>query len=202
MVNALLFWRYFPAHAPRYWICMAISSFDTHNYFKQLTTSGIAFKHAEAHTKALTTFMSNELVRRSDLIEFKSEIRFELGEFKAEMKSNFDEFKSEIRFEFSEFKAEMKSNFDEFKSEIRFDFSEFKSDIKMEMDKRFDDVYQKFDAINKRFDTIDQKFDAIDQKFYAIDTRFAGMQGQLDLLKWMMGFTLTGVFTILFKLFL
>ncbi|MDB5989887.1 MAG: hypothetical protein JWQ10_1290 [Herbaspirillum sp.] len=134
---------------------MAISSFDTHNYFRQLTTSGIAFRHAEAHTKALTTFMSNELVRRSDLKEFKSEIRFEFGEFK-----------SEIRFEFSEFKAEMKSDFDEFKS------------------------------------AIDKKFDAIDKKFYAVDTRFAGIQGQLDLLKWMMGFTLAGVFTILFKLFL
>lgn len=123
---------------------MAISSFDTHNYFKQLTTSGITFKHAEAHTKALTTFMSNELVRRSDLNEFKSEIRFE--------------------------------------------FSEFKSEIKMEM--------------NQRFDDIDKKFDDIDKKFYAVDTRFAGMQGQLDLLKWMMGFTLAGVFAILSKLFL
>jgi hypothetical protein len=169
MVNALLFWRYFPAHAPRYWIFMAISSFDTHNYFRQLTTSGIAFRHAEAHTKALTTFMSNELVRRSDLKEFKSEIRFEFGEFK-----------SEIRFEFSEFKAEMKSDFDEFKSAID----------------------KKFDAIDKKFDAIDRKFDAIDKKFYAVDTRFAGIQGQLDLLKWMMGFTLAGVFTILFKLFL
>jgi len=78
---------------------MAISSFDTHNYFKQLTTSGITFKHAEAHTKALTTFMSNELVRRSDLNEFKSEIRFEFSEFKAEIISEFSEFKSEIKME-------------------------------------------------------------------------------------------------------
>jgi len=72
-------------------------SFDTHNYFKQLTTSGITFKHAEAHTKALTTFMSNELVRRSDLNEFKSEIRFEFSEFKAEIISEFSEFNPKLK---------------------------------------------------------------------------------------------------------
>ncbi|HWZ48502.1 MAG TPA: coiled-coil domain-containing protein [Herbaspirillum sp.] len=123
---------------------MAITSLDTHDYVKRLTASGITYRQAEAHTKALTAFMGNELVRRSDLSAFKSEIKSDLSDFRS-------------------------------------DLSAFKSEMKSELHTRCGES---------------------DKKFCGIETRFAGIQGQLDLLKWMTGFNLAGVLAIMLKLFL
>lgn len=73
---------------------MAITSLDTHDYVKRLTASGITYRQAEAHTKALTAFMGNELVRRSDLSAFKSEIKSDLSDVRSDLSA----FKSEIIF--------------------------------------------------------------------------------------------------------
>ncbi|MBW9331896.1 DUF1640 domain-containing protein [Herbaspirillum sp. RU 5E] len=59
---------------------MATTLFDTHEYVKRLEAAGIPTDQAEAHAKALAEAMNNELVRKSDLNEFRAEVKgqFEL----------------------------------------------------------------------------------------------------------------------------
>jgi hypothetical protein len=60
------------------------------------------------------------------------------------------------------------------------DFNEFRSEIKIE--------FSEFRA-------------EVNAKFAAIETRFASVHGEMTLLKWMLGFNLTGTIGILLKLF-
>jgi acyl-CoA reductase-like NAD-dependent aldehyde dehydrogenase len=59
---------------------MATTLFDTHDYVKRLEAAGIPTDQAEAHAKALAEAMTNELVRKTDLNEFRAEVKgqFEL----------------------------------------------------------------------------------------------------------------------------
>ncbi|BEV15559.1 CCDC90 family protein [Herbaspirillum sp. DW155] len=59
---------------------MATTLFDTHEYVKRLEAAGIPTDQAEAHAKALAEAMNNELVRKTDLNEFRAEVKgqFEL----------------------------------------------------------------------------------------------------------------------------
>lgn len=59
---------------------MATTFFDTHDYVKRLIASGISSDQAEAHAKALAEAMNTELVKKSDLNEFRTEVKgqFEL----------------------------------------------------------------------------------------------------------------------------
>ncbi|MCA1323762.1 CCDC90 family protein [Herbaspirillum sp. alder98] len=53
---------------------MATTFFDTHAYVKQLEASGVSTEQAEAHATALAQAMNNELVKKADLNEFRSEV--------------------------------------------------------------------------------------------------------------------------------
>lgn len=59
---------------------MATTLFDTHEYVKRLEAAGVPADQAEAHAKALADVMNNELVRKSDMNEFRAEVKgqFEL----------------------------------------------------------------------------------------------------------------------------
>ena len=59
---------------------MATTFFDTHAYVKQLEASGVSTEQAEAHATALAQAMNNELVKKADLNEFRSEVNTRLTE--------------------------------------------------------------------------------------------------------------------------
>ena len=170
---------------------MTITSLDTHDFVNRLTSSGITLQHAEAHTKALTVFMGNELVRRTDLSTFKIEMRSESTTFRSEVRSELhafrlelNEFKTEVRSELNAFRLELK----EFKTEMRSELNAFKSEIRSEL--------QAFRLELKEFQT------ELDKKFCSIETRFIKIEGELRLGRWMTGFLLASQLAIMFKLFL
>jgi hypothetical protein len=57
--------------------------------------SGIPTQEAKAHAKALGEAMSNELAKRSDLNEFRTEVRGELKTLRAEVNGKFNEVKGQ-----------------------------------------------------------------------------------------------------------
>lgn len=59
---------------------MATIFFNTHDFIKRLIHSGISVDQAEAHATALAEAMRTELMKRSDLNEFRAEVKgqFEL----------------------------------------------------------------------------------------------------------------------------
>jgi hypothetical protein len=59
---------------------MATTFFDTYDYVKRLEAAGVSTNQAEAHAKALSDAMNNELAKKTDLNEFRAETRgqFEL----------------------------------------------------------------------------------------------------------------------------
>jgi hypothetical protein len=66
---------------------VAITLFDTHSYVKRLEKSGVPSDQAEAHAKVLADVMNKELLKKSDLDEF----RIEVGEKFAEVGTRFTE---------------------------------------------------------------------------------------------------------------
>jgi hypothetical protein len=86
---------------------MANTFFDTHDYITQLTVSGIPFKEAEAHAKALGKAMNDELAKKTDLnalrVETKADLntlRADLNAFRAEAKADLNMFRAETRGQF------------------------------------------------------------------------------------------------------
>jgi hypothetical protein len=54
---------------------MATTFFDTHDYVKRLEAAGVSTHQAEAHAKALSDAMNTELVKKTDLNEFRVETK-------------------------------------------------------------------------------------------------------------------------------
>ncbi|RXZ38719.1 hypothetical protein D9O50_04260 [Oxalobacteraceae bacterium CAVE-383] len=63
---------------------MAATFFDTYDYVKRLEASGVSTDQAEAHAKALSDAMINELVRKADLNEFRAEVTGRFTETKGQ----------------------------------------------------------------------------------------------------------------------
>ena len=54
---------------------MSTTFFDTHDYVKSLQAAGVPPDQAEAHAKALGEAMNSELVKKTDLNEFRAETK-------------------------------------------------------------------------------------------------------------------------------
>jgi len=63
---------------------MATTLFDTHEYVKRLEATGIPIEQAEAHATALAEAMNNELVKKSDLNEFRAEVATSFAEVRGQ----------------------------------------------------------------------------------------------------------------------
>jgi len=63
---------------------MATTYFDTHDYVKSLEAAGVPAAQAEAHAKALGDAMTNELAKKSDLNDFRAEVKTSFTEIKGQ----------------------------------------------------------------------------------------------------------------------
>jgi hypothetical protein len=75
---------------------MTNTFFDTHDYVSQLMASGIPIQEAEAHAMALGEAMNNALAKKTDLNEFRAEVKGQM----AEVKGQFREFRAEVKGQF------------------------------------------------------------------------------------------------------
>lgn len=136
---------------------MARPFFDTLHYVKRLTASNVSDEQAEAHARALSDAMNNELVRKSDLNETRSELKADINELRAEFRHDINELRAEVKHDINELRAEVKSDINDLRTEVKADINEFRAEV---------------------------------------DGRFIKVQGQFDLLKWMIGFVLAGTMSI------
>jgi uncharacterized protein YnzC (UPF0291/DUF896 family) len=107
---------------------VATAFFDTHRYIKCLKISGTPANQAEAHATALAEIMNNQIVRKSDLNTFKSEMKADFNAFKIEVKTDMHD----LRNDFAEFKMEVKTDIHNLGSdfaELKADVGEFKADV-------------------------------------------------------------------------
>ena len=115
--------------------------FDTLEFVKTLTASGVAAPHAEAiaraHAKSMGDLVGNDLATKSDLKVLRAEIKSELdglrSEIKAQLVSQRSEFKADNDSLRSELKADNASLRSELKSEISSLRSELKADFQTEL---------------------------------------------------------------------
>ncbi|MDB5774007.1 MAG: hypothetical protein JWP38_140 [Herbaspirillum sp.] len=84
----------------------------------------------------------------------------------------------------NEFRAEVKADMAKLRSEAKSNLNEFRVEVKADMDKLRSETRADLNAFRTE-----------------VGLKFAEIKGNFDLLKWMVGFTLAGMVSIMFKIF-
>ena|ERR1700750_744994 len=113
----------------------------------------------------------------SDVMNNELARKSDLNELRGAVTADISALRSEVKADISELRSELKADINELRSELKADINELRSEFKADMN-----------------------------EFRAeVDGRFIKVQGQFDLLKWMLGFVLAGtasIVSILLKMLL
>ena len=100
--------------------------FDTLEFVKTLTASGVAAPHAEAiaraHAKSMGDLVGNDLATKSDLKVLRAEIKSELDGLRSEIKAQLVSQRSELKADNASLRSELKSEISSLRSELKADF--------------------------------------------------------------------------------
>ena len=100
--------------------------FDTLEFVKTLTASGVAAPHAEAiaraHAKSMGDLVENDLTTKSDLKVLTAEIKSELDGLRSEIKAQLVSQRSELKADNASLRSELKSEISSLRSELKADF--------------------------------------------------------------------------------
>ena len=150
---------------------MATPFFDTLHYVKHLKKSDVSDKQAEAHAQALSDAMNNELVRKTDLNELRTEVKADFNG----LRSDFNALRVEVKADINE----LRSDFNALRVEVKADINELRTDfnaLRVEVKADVNELRTDFNALRVE------------------------VKGQFNLLKWMLSFLLAGCVAVLLKL--
>ncbi|MBF0144000.1 MAG: DUF1640 domain-containing protein [Magnetococcales bacterium] len=159
-------------------------AFDTHKFVRRLRDAGVEEGQAEAFSDAFQEVREaqlEELATKSDLTGLKSELKGEIAELRSELKGDIRELRGEVErlaeFTSREFKRQEESTSGGFKRQE--------------------------ESISERFKRQEEILRRDIREFrLEIEARLQKSAGEALLLRWMFGFLLAGVISIILKLFL
>ncbi|MBF0156768.1 MAG: DUF1640 domain-containing protein [Magnetococcales bacterium] len=157
-------------------------AFDTHKFVRRLRDAGVEERQAEAFSDAFREVQESqleELATKSDITRLESGLKGEIAELRGEIGDLRDDVEG-LQGELQEIRGEIKEIRGEF-GELRGEFGELRGefkDVKVEI--------KRLEESTKR-----------DIKEFRLE-----IEARLTLIKWMFGFLLAGVLSIVLKLFL
>ncbi len=104
-----------------------------------------------AHTlmELLPLEPSNELVTRSDMHAFGTEVSSEMAELRAELRGEMSELRAELRGEMSELRAELRGEMSDLRAGIRGDMAELRGEFRA-LEGRFDSKFAELQVNTQR----------------------------------------------------
>ncbi len=72
---------------------------------------------------------SDELATKTDLFEFRDELRGDMSDLRAELRGDMSDFRAELKGEMTDFRAELKEEMTDFKAELKDDLAAVRTEL-------------------------------------------------------------------------
>lgn len=168
-----------------------VIAFDTLKFAVTLRDAGVPPQQAEAQARAFAEIFQvnlDQLVSKQEFDEFRQFVAREFENVRKESKADFESLRKES-------KADFEVSRREWKQEL--------AELEHQMDLRFAQVEHRFVEIEAKIDHLDAKVDRVKTELVGtINLVHSQLRSEQLVVRWMLGFVLAGMVTLIVRLFL
>ena len=178
-----------------------VAGIDTLKLTKRLRGAGFTEDQAEALTEAIKeaqSFAISELATKSDLIQQRSELQEYINNVKAELQESINNVRSELQESINGVRNELQESIGNVRSELQGSIAGLKGEIQGVRSELQESINGVRGELHESIGGIRSE---LHKSIKRVELRVESLEGDVKLLKWMMGFMLAGILSLIIKAF-